>query len=116
MDLRRGEINAYVPDLDRSVEFYGRVFGFEPIESDRGWIKLRAGNVVLLLFAGAEGERNPRGPRMTADLGIANDEFDGVVGRLRDAGARVGEVESWEKGRFVLFADPDGIEWELISG
>ncbi len=116
MELRRGEINAYVPDLERSVDFYRTVFGFEPIESEPGWIKLRAGNVVLLLFGGAVGERNPKGPRMTADLAVPLDEFDGVVERLREAGAQLGEIESWEKGRFVLFADPDGIEWELISG
>ena len=116
MELRRGEINAYVPDPGRSAEFYRQVFGFEPIESDGNWIKLRTGNVVLLLFGGAEGERNPKGPRMTADLAIPLDEFDATVERLRAAGAQVGEVEGWERGRFVLFADPDGIEWELIGG
>jgi predicted enzyme related to lactoylglutathione lyase len=114
--VRRGEINLYVSDLNRSVRFYGEAFGFEVCEKADSWRKLRVGEVVLTLFRSKRsGPVAPVGevPCMSQDLHV--DDIDEAVRRLGQSGATVQPVRDWEGGRFTLFCDPDGISWELIS-
>ena len=114
--VRRGEINLYVSDLDRSARFYGEAFGFEVCETADTWRKLRAAEVVLTLFRSrGPGPAAPVGevPCMSQDLHV--DDIDEAVRRLEGAGATVQPVRDWEGGRFTFFTDPDGISWELIT-
>lgn len=117
--LRLGEINLYVRDLDRAAAFYGRALGFEPCERSEpegSWIKVRRDSVTVLFFpaaAGAESCRVGQAPGMTADLLV--DDFDSALETLRAAGADVEAPRTEEGGRYTLFRDLDGIQWELIA-
>jgi len=118
--LRRGEINLYVRDLDKAASFYERALAFELSESgeDGGYRKLVNGEIVLTLFLARSPEpADPPGtrPGMTADLLVPDDEIEDVGRRLEAAGAEVGALTEWAQGRHLIFRDPDGISWELLS-
>ena len=116
MQLKQGEINLYVSDLDRAAGFYADVFDFEVFEQDEGWRRLRNGPVVLTMFlAKSPGPASKTGmqPGMTADMQI--DDIEEAHRRLTAAGAEVSEIKDWPGGKHVLFSDLDGIGWELLS-
>ncbi len=118
MRLTRGEINLYVTSLDDAVTFYEQGLGFELHEtgSENGYRKLKNGEVILTLFlARKPGPADPpgSGPSMTTDLHV--DDIDEAARRLEGAGAKVTAVRDWPGGRHLMFSDPDGISWELLS-
>jgi catechol-2,3-dioxygenase len=112
----------YVRDLDRAVDFYKSVFGFEEVSRIRSFAAfLRAGggdnHHDLGLFAlGADAPRPPRGstglyhlawevPRIE-DLALAAQV-------LRDAGA-LGGASDHGVSKSLYGADPDGNEFEIM--
>lgn len=114
--IRRGETNLYVADLDRSARFYAEALGFELVESEESYRKLRHPGFTITLFcASGTGPAGPPGaqPGMTADMLV--DDLDAAVERITAAGGQVAPVRDWDEGRFTLFRDPDGISWELIE-
>ena len=50
MQLKPGEINLYVSDLDRAAGFYADALGFEVYESDEGWRRIRNGPMQITMF------------------------------------------------------------------
>ncbi len=114
--MRLGQINLYVSDLDASAAFYAHTFGFEVAERGDSFRTLKTADLAITLFrAHGDAAAPARGaqPGMTADL-ITTD-FDQTIDRIERNGGAVAEVESWSRGRFTLFTDPDGIGWELIE-
>jgi catechol 2,3-dioxygenase-like lactoylglutathione lyase family enzyme len=123
------ESALYVADVDRSEEFYQRVFGFKRIfgEGDRMRALGVPGRQVLLLFrigASVEGSRIPGGlipghdGRGTTHVAFAIDA--GTEGlwekRLQDAGVPLESKVKWELGGTSLyFRDPDGHALELVT-
>ena len=118
MKVRQGEINLYVSNLDAAATFYAEGLGFEVFEAsdEEGYRKLQNGEVVLTLFLARQpGPAEPRAgrPSMSCDLHV--DDIQETARRLAAAGARVSEIKDWPGGKHLLFSDPDGISWELLS-
>lgn len=122
MTIRRGEINLYVSDIPRAVDFYVKALGMKRVadpvfgEPDASWDKVGSGELTLTLFKAQSAERavEPGArPGMTADLIV--DDLDAALRRLAEAGAKVGPVRAWKMGRVMNVMDPDGNSWELIS-
>ena len=116
MQVRRGETNLYVTDIDRSARFYCDALDFSIEESDDTFCKVvHPGFTITLFRTAGEGHRDPIGscPSMTADMLV--DDIDEAAERIRACGGEVEEIRAWEQGRFTLFRDPDGISWELIA-
>ncbi len=116
MKLTQGEINLYVSDLERAAGFYADALDFEVFESDEGWRRLKNGPMVITMFlAKAPGPAPKTGmqPCMTADMQV--DDIEEAHRRLKAAGAEVSEIKDWPGGKHVIFADLDGIGWELLS-
>ena len=83
-------LNLTVGDLDRSAEWYARVFGFEVVESGRRlgqpWGVLRAGDAMLCAYQ--------RPGRRIADMGdLDATERHGV----RHFALRITDREAWER-------------------
>jgi catechol 2,3-dioxygenase-like lactoylglutathione lyase family enzyme len=109
------ETSLYVDDVDRSVEFYQKVFGFSVISrSERLHAMSVADGQVLLLFK----------KRLSADLSTTPHDGDGQLhlafGIERDQlavwdswlnalGIVIEEKKQWDLGGVSLyFRDPDG--------
>ncbi|HEY8524758.1 MAG TPA: ArsI/CadI family heavy metal resistance metalloenzyme [Acidimicrobiales bacterium] len=111
----RLQLALNVPDLDRAVDFYSRMFGVGPAKTKPGYANFVVADppLKLVLFAGA-GE-----PGTINHLGVETETADEVVAaeaRLTDAGlATTGvadteccyaaKTETWLTG-------PDGTRWE----
>jgi catechol 2,3-dioxygenase-like lactoylglutathione lyase family enzyme len=123
------EAALYVADLDRSVEFYGRVLGLRPLDREGSRMRtLSAGNCqVLLLFKTGEtaaGATTPggfipghggQGPQHLA-FSIAADQVEDWERRLEREGVALESKVRWPRGGWSLYLrDPDGHSLELVT-
>lgn len=118
-------LNITVSDLEASIGFYGRLFGFEIAEDCRDdsrpyVIMGRAGVGWLALHAQANGDP-PEGGRIN-HWGFVVDDFDGLQEQLQSLGVVALYTDRWPGGvveyprsRSLYVADPDGNEIELTS-
>lgn len=108
-------IGIYVKDLDRSLEFYGEVFGFsEHSRLDLGTTRiafLDLGGSLLEIVQRVEPPEAPSGS--WSHLAYTVDDFDGLVGWLRGKGLELREMALDDGSRIVFFKDPDGHDVEI---
>jgi len=118
-------LNITVSDLQASIDFYGRLFGFGIAEDCRDdtrpyVIMGRAGAGWLALHA-QTGEGPPEGGRIN-HWGFVVEDFEGLPDRLRALGVDALYTDRWPGGvveyprsRSLYVSDPDGNEIELTS-
>jgi catechol-2,3-dioxygenase len=123
IDVRRlNHAVLYVRDLDRSCEFYSRLFGFEVVARERGLMAfLRArgsdNHHDLGLFAVGAGAPNP--PRGSVGLYHLAWQVESIeeLARAREALLRadafVGEADHGAT-KSIYGHDPDGNEFEIM--
>ena len=112
----------YVSDLDRSVAFYGRAFGFEEIAREGGGMAfLRAAGSanhhdLALMAVGTGAPRPPRG-----STGLYHLAWEvGTIEELAEAASTLTELNALtgmsDHGatKSLYGADPDGIEFEVM--
>jgi len=121
------ETALWVSDLQRSLDFYHSVFGFEKIEEapDRLIALGVAGRQVLLLAkvgASTQPGANPGGAIPPFDgsgeghvaFAITESEWDPWEEWLQEKGIKIENRVNWERGgRSLYFRDPDGNVLEL---
>ena len=112
----------YVQDVDRSVDFYSRVFGFEVVSRIRNFAAfMRAAggdnHHDLGLFAvGAQAPRPPRGSTGLYHLAWEVPTIEDLADAeqvLRAAGA-MGGASDHGVSKSLYGADPDGNEFEIM--
>jgi catechol 2,3-dioxygenase-like lactoylglutathione lyase family enzyme len=122
------ESALYVEDLDRSVEFYERVFGFEPMIRDRRLCAMNvAGSQVFLLFkkgaskdsfqisGGAIPGHDGEG-KLHVAFSIDRSQLDGWRLWLKEQDVEVESTVDWARGGTSLyFRDPDDHVIELAT-
>lgn len=119
------ETSLYVDSAARSVEFYRRVFGFEPIDPDEEegitdqtrLCAVRAGDrsVLLLFKRGATDDTDARGSIHIA-FGIGRSELPAWEKWLAQQGIAVEFKKTWKYGGEALyFRDPDGHLLEVVT-
>src|SRR5215471_15766854 len=117
------ETSLYVERPTRSVEFYRRVFGFEPIDTDQNvtdqtrLCALRAGDrsVLLLFKKGATADTNAAGAIHVA-FGISRSELSAWEAWLSQQGISIELRKTWKYGGEALyFRDPDGHLLEVVT-
>jgi len=115
-------VNIKVKDLEKSVEFYKNLFGFE-IKQEENANKLDAlskiiGNDTIKLCLYEVPDMSPEGGIAHFGFNIAN--FNEVIEKCKELGVEVlyGGIVDWEKSKSVYIVDPSGYEIELgeVSG
>lgn len=115
-------VNMKVKDLEKSVEFYKNLFGFE-IKQEENANKLDApskiiGNDTIKLCLYEVPDMSPEGGIAHFGFNIAN--FNEVIEKCKELGVEVlyGGIVDWDKSKSVYIVDPSGYEIELgeISG
>ncbi|MGU3497196.1 VOC family protein [Mycobacterium sp. C31M] len=125
--LRPGHIGLNVTDLDRSVDFYERAFGFEQLgrgdEDGHRFAFLGSdGALRLTLWQQSAGEFSTRTPGLHhLSFEVASiDEVRAVEAVLKELGAAfahdgvVAHGEGTSSGG-IFFTDPDGIRLEVFT-
>ena len=113
-------ISLKVRDLDRSVDFYRRLFG-EPAKLKSDYAKFVTQNPEIHLALGPGLETAP-GSGALSHLGIrvgSTDEVERWKSGLRERGIRVEDQQRTEccyalQDKFWL-SDPDGNRWEIYT-
>ncbi|MFI0355775.1 VOC family protein [Actinomadura sp. 9N407] len=125
--LQTGHVGLNVTDLDRSLPFYVRVFGFEVQaegkEDGRRWAFLgRDGRLVLTLWqqSGTGFSTQTAGLHHLSFQVETIDEVKAAEGLLRELGAGFahdGVVPHGEGAASggIFFTDPDGIRLEIYA-
>jgi catechol-2,3-dioxygenase len=117
------ETSLYVESAARSAEFYGRVFGFEPLEpslplnDETRLCPLRAGDrsVLLLFKRGATPDTDATGAIHIA-FGIARSDLSKWEEWLAQQGIVIELRKTWKYGGEALyFRDPDGHLLEVVT-
>jgi catechol 2,3-dioxygenase-like lactoylglutathione lyase family enzyme len=122
------ETSLYVDPLDRSIDFYTRLFGFEKLVSDDRFCALNVcDQQVLLLFrkggtteakvfpGGVLPPHDGSGQTHLAFTIAAQDETEWSEA-LAAANVSIESRVTWPRGGFSLyFRDPDGHWLELVS-
>ncbi len=116
------ESSLYVKDVERSAEFYERIFGFRTISSfsPRGCAMGAGDRQVLLLFrkGGSVGERTAHDGTGELHLAFAirPEELPRWEAWLAENGLPIEERKQWERGGVSLyFRDPDRHLLELAT-
>jgi catechol 2,3-dioxygenase-like lactoylglutathione lyase family enzyme len=115
-------VRYMVTDVAESVDFYGRVFGFEPGIVSPAFADARRGALRLLLSGPASSAGRPMadgavpGPGGWNRLHFLTEDLDAEIARLRVAGVRFrNEVVAGPGGRQVLVEDPSGNLIEIFQ-
>lgn len=122
------ETCLYVDTVDRSIDFYQRIFGFEKLVADDRFCAFNvAGQQVLLLFRKGGttepisipgGIIPPHDGSGTTHLAftIAAVDEDAWTKHLASSGVPIESRVAWPRGGFSLyFRDPDGHLVELVT-
>ena len=110
-------VNMKVKDLEKSVEFYKNLFGFE-IKQEENPNKIDApskiiGNDSIKLCMYEVPDMSPEGGIAHFGFNIAN--FNEVITKCKELGVEVlyGGIVDWDKSKSVYIVDPSGYEIEL---
>ena len=108
------ETSLYVADVNRSAQFYGRIFDFTAISDfgDRG-CALEAGNRQVLLLFKKGGSLNMQSPHngdgeLHLAFAIRPEQLANWETWLAESGIVVEERRTWDLGgQSIYFRDPD---------
>jgi predicted enzyme related to lactoylglutathione lyase len=106
-------IDLGIPDLDRAMEFYGAVFGWEfevgSEETGRYTMCLLRGKPVAAIMA------NPDGTDFWWNMYLATDDCDGTAKRIVDSGGTLiqAPMDVMDQGRMVIAHDSVGAQFGL---
>lgn len=116
-------VNMNVKDLEKTVEFYKNLFGFEIRKDDNSPNKLDApskiiGNDSIKLCLYEDPQMSTAGGIAHFGFHVAN--FDDIIDKCKEFNVKIlydGPVE-FEKSRSVYIKDPSGYDIELseVSG
>ena len=122
------ETSLYVDHLDRSIDFYTQLFGFEKMVSDDRFCALNVRDQQVLLLFRKHGTTEPKVfpggvlPPHDGDgqthlaFTIAAEDEAGWSETLHAANVPIESRVTWPRGGFSLyFRDPDGHLLELVS-
>ena len=120
--MRLEHVNLTVSDLDRSIDFYRQVFGFEVRwegQTSGGTRAAHIGNATmyLALFEAAKPGQAPLdyaavGPN---HFGLIVEDLDPIRQRLHEAGIEPHLEDDYDPGIRLYFYDPDGMEVEVVA-
>ena len=114
-------VRYIAPDIDPCVEFYRDRLGFKVEKHNPGKVaELVRDDLHLFLNAPGAGSAGKAGgvpqPGGWNRFMIVTDDLDGMIARLRQAGASFrGEVSEAGAGRQILVQDPSGNVVELFE-
>src|SRR3954471_1650036 len=119
-----GHVGLNVTELDRSIDFYAAVFGFDVQGRGEGYAFLGDGERLVLTLWQQSAGAFPTGQPGLHHLSFEVDDLEAVTAaeaRVREIGSRLyhdGVVPHAEGARSggIFFEDPDGIRLEIFTG
>jgi catechol 2,3-dioxygenase-like lactoylglutathione lyase family enzyme len=118
-----GAITLFVPDLDRTTEFYQDAFGLQADRPDPGTAMFKFKNVYVFLHKAAAAqdpvpEVMAEAQKGAGQFAIIVADVDAVSSELTARGVEMitGPADRPWGMRTITFADPAGHIWEIAQG
>jgi catechol 2,3-dioxygenase-like lactoylglutathione lyase family enzyme len=115
-------VNLTVSDLQRSIDFYRRLFGWDVRWQGATRDGTPAAHIgderyyVAMFEAPQPGKWSDDYTAVGLNhFGLVVDDLEVMKQRLSELGAAHGDEQDYEPGRRIYFTDPDGIEVELVQ-
>ncbi len=111
-------IDLGIPDLDRAMEFYGALFGWEfdvgPAETGHYTMCLLNGKAAAAIMPNPDSEATD----FWWSVYLATDDCDGTAKRIVDHGGTLiqAPMDVMEQGRMAIAKDPVGAQFGLWQG
>jgi predicted enzyme related to lactoylglutathione lyase len=111
-------IDLGIPDLDRALEFYRALFGWEfdigPEETGRYTMCLLNGKAVAAIMPNPD----PNATDFWWNVYLATDDCDGTAKRIVDSGGALiqAPMDVIDQGRMAIAKDPVGAQFGLWQG
>lgn len=103
-----------VTDLERSIDFYRRAFGFAVRWKGRG-LSGPCAHVGTDRFYLALSEAGSAGTGSFYHLGFLTDDLAAFEARMNREGIAITERADRPEGRALYIEDPDGVEFEIVQ-
>lgn len=112
MRLQATMIYYYVSDMDKAIAFYNEVLGFPvKVRFENHWAEMDAGPVTIGLHP--TGGTKPKKGGGTISCNVK--DIEKFVTQIKAKGAKVGKIQTPERGKFVMVSDPDGNEIHVVE-
>ena len=117
VDYRLELINVPVSDVDRAKAFYTEKAGFvadhdHSVSDEMRFVQLTppgsAASISIGTGLGSDAE-----PGSAQGLQLVVDDIEAAHAELSERGVEVSDVQHFDWGSFVFFADPDGNGWAV---
>jgi catechol 2,3-dioxygenase-like lactoylglutathione lyase family enzyme len=115
MDWKLELVTVPVTDVDRAKAFYVEQAGFvadhdHTLDDGLRFVQLTPPGSACSIAIGSGLTDTAPG---TANCQIVVADIEAARDELRGRGLEIGEVQDFDWGRFVFFADPDGNRWAV---
>jgi len=116
MDWKLELVAIPVSDVDRAKDFYVEKVGFQAdhdhqVSDELRFVQLTPpGSACSIAFGTGVTDAAPGSVK---GLQLVVPDADAARAELLERGVEVGEVQEFDWGRFVFFADPDGNAWSV---
>jgi len=119
-------VNLQVADLDLSIEFYRRVFGFKLLEDGRklppgGWAIVGVPGIACIALGVAK-DLSPAQGRRIVHFGLVIDNAQSVLAILKSENVPIvprgpggSAILPYPRSQSIYIRDPDGHEIELTT-
>lgn len=119
-------VNLQVADLDASIDFYRRIFGFRVLEDGRrippgGWAIIGIPGAVCLALGVTKELSQAQGKRII-HFGLVIDDAQTTLKRLKQEGVTIvprgpggSAILPYPRSESIYIRDPDGHEIELTT-
>lgn len=119
-------VNLQVADLEASIDFYRRVFGFKVLEDGRdtqpgGWAIIGLPGIACLALGVTNDTSPARGKRIT-HFGLVIDDARSTLAQLEKEGVTIVPrgpggiaILPYPRSESIYIRDPDGHEIELTT-
>ncbi len=116
MDWKLELVAVPVSDVDRAKAFYTEQAGFNAdhdhtVSEDLRFVQLTPPGSACSIAIGTGVVESEPGTAKGLQLVVA--DIEAARAELVERGVEVSEVRSFDWGRFVFFADPDGNAWSV---
>jgi catechol 2,3-dioxygenase-like lactoylglutathione lyase family enzyme len=115
------ETSLYVTEMARSVQFYSKVLGFEPVDADERITAMSVGGRQILLLCKKGASRDGSVPHggegeLHVAFAIPASQFQDWERRLAEHSVRIEHRRAWPRGgQSLYFRDPDRHLVELAT-
>jgi len=109
--LTASMIYYYVTDMDRAIKFYTEVLALPlKVRFENHWAEVDAGPITIGLHPT---DSPPKQGGGTISCNVK--DLESFVKEIKSKGAKVGKIQSPERGKFVMVSDPDGNEIHVVE-